>query len=487
MNKLNNQYIEVCELPEGAGKTFIKMSALKIHESIDEHNDNGIHWDEQFIKDNLESIIGCPYVVSWFDEEEQIPSDHGEMSYDEDGNLIFDGVAVGTIVNAYIDNINVNDVDVKVLMTEGYLYSQRYNKFVKWLKEAVGKGKVYGSVEINGKGKSNIIEYLDGALNEDGTKKVPRTPKIYDFSALAILHNLVEPADKNSIVFEVNNKEGETKNMSKIEINELNHEDISILVENEFNKKFNEGKQYYTWFYPHKFYPTISTFIMKSWDKIGEYYKTTFTIEDGVLKISEIIKVEESWIPIGNEQSVEINTPLKQIIKGGKNDMNVEELNAKITELTAQNTELNTKITELNSAIGEKENKITEINEALTTANKSLEEVNAKCSAIEVECNGYKEEKAKLDAEKKQAEVNTYFENEIPKNGFEETEINTLKEFVEKCDLEGLKNAESNLIVKKFKELKNNSSVETNTTSEVFFKTKEEKVDDIEAGKALFN
>ena len=186
------------------------MSALKIHESSEEYNDNGINWNEQFVKDNIKSIIGSPYVVSWLDEENQIPSDHGEMSYDEEGNLVFDGVAVGTIIDAFIETVEIDGINTKVLMTEGYIFKQRYSKFVDWLKYEVENGKVYGSIEINGKGKSKSIEYLDGGTNEDGTLKVPRTPTVFDFTALAILY-IVNPADKNSIVFEVNSKEVKTK------------------------------------------------------------------------------------------------------------------------------------------------------------------------------------------------------------------------------------------------------------------------------------
>ena len=97
-----------------------------------------------------------------------------------------------------------------------------------------------------------------------------------------------------------------------------------------------------------------------------------------------------------------------------------------------------------------------------------------------------KEQKAAED--QKKVEINAYFDNEIPKNHFEEAEVNTLKEFVEKCDLEGLKNAEKDLVFKRFKEGK--LSIETNTKEEkndLFFHVKEPKLNDVEAGKALFN
>ena len=169
--------------------------------------------------------------------------------------------------------------------------------------------------------------------------------------------------------------------------------------------------------------------------------------------------------------------------------MTIEELNAKIAELSEQIVGLNSTIAELNAKVVEKDNQITEVNGLLVEANKSLEAEKAKCTTLETECNTYKAEKAQAEAMQKQAEVNAYFETDIPKNNFYEAEVNSLKEFVEKCDLEGLKNAEAALIVKKFKEGKF-GTVETNAkkdNTDLFFSTREEKIDDIEAGKALFS
>ena len=100
----NDQYIEICEMPEEevAGRVKIKMSALAIHPDNSQYNSNGITWLEQYINDNLKSAIGMPYVVSWFDEENQIPSDHGTMSYNEEGYVEFEGVSVGSVQDAYI-------------------------------------------------------------------------------------------------------------------------------------------------------------------------------------------------------------------------------------------------------------------------------------------------------------------------------------------------------------------------------------------------
>lgn len=498
ITKINNQYIEICEMPEEelAGRTKIKMSALEIVPDNSHYNDNGISWLEEWVNENLKSAIGMPYVVSWFDEENQIPSDHGTMSYDKDGYVEFEGVTVGTVLEAYIEDVEIDGEVKKLLMTEGYLYKQRYGKFVDWLKEELKNGKVYGSIEINGKGKEKTIEYLDGAINEDGSKKIGRVPTKFDFSGLSILY-LVDPADKSSIVFEVNNKEGENKNMNiinkgvSLEINKLSFDDIATLVTRAFNIAMGVS-DYYNDYYIYRFYPTSSEVIFKNWNDVGNYYMTTYKIENSTVTIGDIVKVEEDWKPVSNSEVVEVNVDeIKERIinqKGGKEKMNVEELNAKITELTNQLAELNTKTTELNSANEEKDSKIAELNNLLVEANKSLEDVKKEKETLSEEVNSLKEYKENKETEIKKAEVNSYFETEIPKNNFEEEEINTLKGYVEKCDLEGLKKAEAELIVKRFKEGKL-TGVETNAKDEkdLFFRTKEEKLDDIEAGKSLFN
>ena len=491
------RYVEICELPEGdlAGRTKIKMSALKIHPDNAEWNSNGITWTEEYVDNNIASLIGSPYVVSWMDEESQIPSDHGEMSYDGEGNVIFKGVAVGAIQDAYITTVEVNGVDTKVLMTEGYLFHQRYYQFVEWLRHEIKSNTIYGSIEINGKGKSKSIEYLDGHQNEDGTPKMGRVPTIFDFTALAILY-ISDPADTNSIVFEVNTKVGDSSKMElvskakSIELNKLSYDDIAALI----TKAFNLGlgvKDYYSDYYIYRFYPVSSEVIFRKWDVPAEYYMTTYKIENASVSIGDIVKVEEDWKPVNDSQPVEINaSKIRDTIinqKGGTNLMGVEELNTKIAELSTQLTELSTKVTELNSTNVEKDSKIAELSEALTVANKTLGEVNTKCSTLEVECNGYKEEKAAQEAEKVKAEVNAYFETEIPKGGFEDADVEALKQYVEKCDLTGLKAAETELIVKKFKAATSAANVETNAkTNDLFFTTKVEKIDDVEAGKSLF-
>ena len=154
--------IEICEMPneDVAGRTRIKMTALKINDDINTHNDNGITWIEDYVNNNIDSIIGAAYKVTFIDDDKTIPSGHGDMQYDDDGNVIFpDSDTVGSIQKAYVDTVELDGDLTKALVTEGFLYNQSYPNFVDWLKDESHSGTVYGSIELNGKGKSKNIVY----------------------------------------------------------------------------------------------------------------------------------------------------------------------------------------------------------------------------------------------------------------------------------------------------------------------------------------
>ena len=530
--------IEINELPEDkmAGRVKIRMSAHKIvdKQSLETANENGICWLEEYVQENIDTCIGMPYVVDWmYSKEEGIPSGHGTMKYTDDGEIVFEGESIGSVQNAFIEDIEIDGEIKKVLMTEGYIYEQRNKPLVEFLKSQKEEGnKIYGSIEINGKNGSKIIEYLDGNKNIDGSLKMDRVPIKYSYSGLALLY-IDPPADRNSQIFEVNSKQenldintninnttvkeddnlGEENNQNNttIEINELNIDDLSILIEREFNKKINEDNDNYKYYYIHKFYPTNSSFVMKSWYEVGEYYKSSYIVENSKVTIGNIVKVEEDWMPVDGEKSIEINNVLinilnnqnKQITKEENNKMDekiVLELNQKIEDkineintltksLEAKEVEVNTliksleeKTVEINTLTEksqELDNKIIELNTTIVEVNKLLESEKTEKESLIVEVNSFREEKTKLESEAKIAEVNAYFETEITKNGFEEAEVNSLKSFVDAVDLDGLKKAEAELCAKKFKEMiAKDASVEVNTKNDMFIaiKEKEKKV-----------
>lgn len=491
--------IEICEMPneDVAGRTKIRMTALKIHDDINEHNDNGITWIEKYIKNNIKSLIGASYKVSFIDDEKTIPSGHGTMDYDENGNVIFeDSDTVGSIQNAYIDTVELNGVSTKALVTEGYLYNQSYPNFIEWLRDETNSGTIYGSIEINGKGKSKSIVYANGGTNDDGTPKIGRQPKIFDFTALAILSDFVPPADSSSQVLELNSKEGNTmkqiKSKQTVELNELSYDDIATLVTRAFNTVMNPKNGYDDYCYRYwiyKFYPTSNRVILYSdYEVPYKYFMTTYEISNNNIVLGEITEVEQDWKPINNEIEVEINAALiKDILSKSNKEVKqmdekvILELNQKIENKTTEINELTNKNTELVTAN-------TELNQTVVGANKALEEANTKIDSLTAELNSCKEELSTLKAEKekaeleaKQAEVNYYYENEIPKNGFAEEEVNSLKSYVDNADLEGLKSAESELCTKKFKEMlsketKNEAEINSSKVSFITIHEKDKKV-----------
>ena len=487
---------ELCEMPdeEIAGRAKIKMSALKISSNDDDNNENGINWVRKYVKNNIKSLIGASYKVTFTDDDKTYPSGHGNMQYDEDGNIIFpDSDSIGSIQDAYLEDIEMDGGFVTVLSTEGYIYKQSYPNFYNWLKEEAQNNEIYGSVEINGKGNSKTIVYDGDSKDEGGNPKIGRKPKVFDFTALAILSDFVPPADKFSRILEVNSKEGEVvkkvKDKQNIEINELSYDDLATLITRAFNKTMSNSDYTYN-FWIYKFYPVSGRVIFQNYESIPyKYYLTTYEISNNSVTLGEITEVEQDWKPVNNEESVEINASLiKDNLRPKSKEVKlmdekiVLELNQKIEDKTNEINDLNTKNTSLND-------KNIELNEAVVNANKALEDANSKIvtiteefNSVTAELNELKAEKEKAESAKVEAEVNSYFKTEIPKNKFTAEEIKTLEPFVEAHDLAGLKAAESELCTKKFKEMvtpnDDNDGVEVNSASTTFISIheKEKKV-----------
>ena len=178
----------------------------------------------------------------------------------------------------------------------------------------------------------------------------------------------------------------------------------------------------------------------------------------------------------------------------------VTELNDKIVAQANEINELKNKLsaaeTELNSCnekLAEATAKETELNELLVEANKSIESQKTQISELNTEIEPLRQMKADAEKATAQAEVNAYFEKIQKENGFSDAELNSLKaDFVEKCDLSGLKAREAELCVEKFKALKVAEKAESEVNSEhsdLFFSTKVEKVEtnSTDDGSNLFN
>jgi hypothetical protein len=488
---LKNSIIEISKKKAKAGRTPITMVLHKISKDDSDYNKNGIVWVKEYCEQNIESIKGMQLVTQFLDENHEIPfGAHGDMVVEENRVIFEDSLVVGSFEGGYIaENIEVNGEIIDAVVGNGYIYNQRFPKLVDFLQEQFDSNNpVEGSVEISAAtslGNNKII--YDGGWKEKGRK-----PQIFDYSGHAIVIGEV-PADDSALMLELNiaKKVGEN-----LEINQLNYDDICYLLSRKFYDELRKNPDYiYNDYYIYRFYPQSYTVVMKNWDKPGEYFMFQYKEKDNDVFIGEIVKVSEDWKPVNGESSIEVNSKLimQKIKKEGGIGMEnlIREKDIKITELNTKITELNNKVAELTSSIEEKEIKINELNTTIVEVNKTLESEKQSKTSMEEELNTLREFKSEQDKVAKQNEVNEYFEKEIMKNGFTEEEINSLKTYVESVDLNGLKSAETELCVKKFKELsKVKKELETNSTQEInfFVKTKQEDLDnnDIEAGKQLF-
>ena len=244
-----NNILEISSRAKRGGRVPIKIALLKIHENIEETNDNGLHWNEDYVMNAMESAISMPICAEFATEDKSIPLGHGltGSAVDENGirePLFENSETVGVIEKVSIETIQKDNEDIKALVGEGVLFNQRYPAFVKWVRNNYANSVVDTSIEICGLSENdNKIIYLE----ENPTEEY-RTPLSFQFSGTAILS--VTPADKNAVVLEVaqkQNKEEENKmefDMNEVKkviadtINELNNKETQFTAEvTELNSK----------------------------------------------------------------------------------------------------------------------------------------------------------------------------------------------------------------------------------------------------------
>lgn len=215
-----NKVLEISSRKSKGGRRKIEIVLHKIHEEQSETNINGIHWSEENTKRNIESVSGIPICAEFTDDIKEVPLGHGYTSTEringKDTPLFENSEVVGTIDHGEIRTLEVNDETIKALVGIGYVYDQRYPKFVSWVKENLALSKVDTSIEIMGLDENqNKITYDEEEPTEDY-----RTPKDYDYSGVAILS--IKPADSDAIVLEcaqAKNQDKEEKlNMTEKEI-----------------------------------------------------------------------------------------------------------------------------------------------------------------------------------------------------------------------------------------------------------------------------
>lgn len=378
-----NKVLEISSRKSKGGRRKIEIVLHKIHEEQSETNINGIHWSEENTRRNIESVSGIPICAEFTDDTKEVPLGHGYTSTEridgKDTALFENSEVVGTIDHGEIKILEVNGETIKALVGVGYVYDQRYPKFVSWVKENLALSKVDTSIEIMGLDENqNKITYVE----EEPTENY-RTPKDYDYSGVAILS--IKPADSDAIVLEC----AQAKNQDKEE--KLNMTEKEIM------------------------------------DAVQKAIVETNSVKDDMnAKITEL----NSSIEVKDAEIKELNEKLDA--EKANNTKTVEDKESEINELTQKVSELEAdlakakiseKLGELNSALDEfsdtekeiAKDDIEKLTSEINSAEKKedLEKVTSEINSIKSKiCMNIVEAQKKAEADAKVAEQNSANKNE---------------------------------------------------------------------------
>ena len=216
-----NTILEISNSNSKSGRRKIEMVLHKIHVKEQETNRNGIHWTEEHTLKNLESVKGIPICAEFVDEEKEVPLGHGYTATEKidgvDTPLFENSVVVGVIEHGEIRDVVVNGETIRGLVGIGYLYEQRFPRFVKWVKEHVLLSRVDTSIEIVGTPEHGHKIVYEGKCSDRF-----RIPSVYNYSGVAVLSVL--PADGDAVVLEcatANQKKKEEMLMDEKVLKEL--------------------------------------------------------------------------------------------------------------------------------------------------------------------------------------------------------------------------------------------------------------------------
>lgn len=303
---MNQRFFEISKKMSKGGRRKIKMALLEIYSDEKQTNKNGIHWTRENILANIGTAIDMPICAEFPTEDKEMPWGHGMTSIDvtENEPLFEDSEGVGHISKAYIDEISIDGEMHTVLVGEGYLYAQRYPRFMEWLDDNIKLGRIWSSIEIVGKPENNkIIVYEESEPTQEF-----RTPKEFDFSATAILS--IEAADDSALIIEVNNKTKEDKKMDE---------------------------------------QTIAMLMQSVKDAVSEMNASKEVVDTQMAELNQVISTKDSEIAELNAKIAELTEQIASY------ETKIAESNSKITELETACAEHDKEMKkiELNSALSE--------------------------------------------------------------------------------------------------------------------------------------
>ena len=213
-----NNILEVSKKISKGGRVPVKIALHKIHSNPKETNKNGIHWKKEYVLDAMESAKGIPICAEFIDpEDKEVPLGHGLTGsmINKDGleePVFLNSETVGVIETVAIEQFGDDD-SYEMLVGNGYLFNQRYPKFVQWIRDNYESNGVETSIEIVGLPENeNKIIY-----EEENPTQEFRTPCKYVYSGSACLS--VEAADSDAIVLEISQKRNSKKEEPSMDFN----------------------------------------------------------------------------------------------------------------------------------------------------------------------------------------------------------------------------------------------------------------------------
>lgn len=234
--------LEISNKSSKNGRIPVKVALHKIHDDMQETNANGLHWKKEYVLNALDSAKGMPFCAE-LDEEKEVPFGHGltgeEIISDGIKEPIFENSeVVGVCESATIETIkDKNGNDIEAVCANGFLYSQRYPKFVSWLRKNYTLGNVDTSIEIMGtKENNNKIIY-----EEEQPSETYRTPQIYSYTGDAFLS--ITPADDSAILLEISEKK---QNKEDKETMDFTIEDMKTAIHSTIAELNDKSQAYET-------------------------------------------------------------------------------------------------------------------------------------------------------------------------------------------------------------------------------------------------
>lgn len=388
-----NNILEISKRSNKNGRVPIKIALLKIHDISKDTNKNGLHWKKEYIEAAMESAIGMPFCAEFVDEKKEAPLGHGLTGQiiNSEGlpEPIFENSeVVGTCNEVSIETIkDTKGNDIEALVGSGFLYAQRYPKFVKWVRKNYALGEVCTSIEIMGTPENdNKIVFEEEEPTDDF-----RTPMTFLISGCAILS--VSPADDDAIVLEVAEKKEKKEEKPKMEftIDEMKNSIKEVISELNDKSKDYEAKI-------SELNSTIETKDAEIAEKEGTISELNASVDTIKAALTKLEEDQKTW---WDEREVLYKELAKAKVAEKLGEVNeaLEKYSDEEKEVAKDDIEKLTgdinaceKVEELNNVASEINSIINKINGAIVDAQKKAE-----ADAKIAEQNAQKEEKIEVE------------------------------------------------------------------------------------------